>query len=389
MRSSWNKIRNIVGLVDLSALGAANAGGSAISAAFWFYLAIVMGPEKYGEIGYLIAIAGIAAVFCMFGSGSALTVHTAKNYNTLWPVILISIGSSVAVSIALFIMLKEPTLVAYLIGYVIFTLGVSDFLGRKMYKKYSVIFLLQKICLVGFSIPLYYVIGPTGVILGAGLSMTIFAVQIIPLLARTRVNFTEFRKNLRFVINEYANSLAHTFSGQLATIITASLLGFELLGNYHLGIQVMSLLSILPSTTMQYTLSQDASGNEISALRKTVIIISIILSIIGVLSAPVLIPIIFPEFTAAIIIIQIMSVSLIPRTFSNMYMSRFLGMEKSGFVLAATLVFLAVQIPMILVLGGMFSIIGITIALLIATICQAGFLFIMYKRYRKKENQRG
>ena len=376
-----------MGLADLSILGAANAGGNAIAAVFWFYLAIVMGPEKYGEIGYLIAIAGIAATFCMFGSGSALTVHTAKNYNTLWPVILISIGSSIIVSIALFVMLKEPTLMVYLIGYVIFNLGTADFLGRKMYRRYSTIFLLQKICLVGLSIPLYYLIGATGVILGAGLSMTIFAVQIIPLLTRTQVNFTEFKKKLRFTFKIYVTNITRAFSGQLDKIIIASFLGFELLGNYHLGIQVMSLLSILPSATMQYTLPQDATGNKISVLRKTVIIISIILSIIGILGAPVLIPIIFPEFTDAVIIVQIMSVSLIPQTFSIMYVSRFLGMEKSGIVLVATLVFLAVQIPLIVALGEMFTTVGITIALLIAHICHAVFLFIVYKRHKRTENQ--
>lgn len=387
MRSSWNRIRNIVGLADLSTLGAANAGGSAIAAVFWFYLAIVMGPEKYGEVGYLIAIAGIVSVFCMFGSGSALTVHTAKNYNTLWPVVLISIGSSIIASIALFVMLKEPTLAVYLVGYVIFNLGIGDLLGRKMYKRYSVVFLLQKVCLVGFSIPLYYVMGPTGIILGAGLSMTIFLVQIIPVLARTQVNFTGFRKKMRFMIGEYSNNLTKAFSGQVDKIIIAPLLGFELLGNYHLGIQVMALLSILPSATMQYTLSQDASGSEISALRKTVMISSIVLAVVGILSAPVLIPIIFPEFADAIVIIQIMSIALVPRTFSIMYVSRFLGMEKSGFVLVATLVFLSIQIPLIIVLGEMFSIIGVTAALLIADTCHAVFLLAMYKRYKKTENK--
>lgn len=373
-----------MGLVDLSTIGVANAGGSVISAVFWFYLATVMGPEKYGELGYLIAIAGIASVFCMFGSGSTLIVYTAKNYNMLWPATLISLSSSIVVSITLYIMFEEPSLAAYVIGYVIFNLGIGDLLGRKMYRRYSAIFLLQKICLVGFSIPLYYIMGSTGVILGSGLSMLIFTVQIIPFLKKTKINFTEFRKKLGFATNAYADDLTKTFSGQLDKIIIAPLLGFELLGNYSLGIQVMSLLSILPSITMQYTLSQDAAGNQISALRKIIMGSSVGLSIVGILGAPVLIPIVFPEFVDAVIIIQIMSISLIPRTISTIYISRFFGMEKSSFVLVATFVFLSVQIPLIYILGEMYSIMGVALALLIADVCYAIFLMIIYSRHKNR-----
>ena len=383
MNSGWNRIKNIKGLKDLSSLGIANAGGSGISAVFWFYLASIMGPEKYGEVSYFIAIAGIASVFCLFGSGYTLIVYTAKNQNLLWPTVLISMGSSIVASIVLYLLFEEPSLGIYAIGYVIFNLAIADLLGRKMYKRYSVIFLIQKIFLVAFTIPLYYLIGPSGVILGFGLSMMVFVFQIIASLRKTKIDFTDFKKNIGFAINTYIESLARTFNGQIDKLIIAPLLGFVLLGNYHLGIQVLSLLTILPSIVMQYTLPQDASGKERSGLKKATVLSSIGLAIIGVISAPILIPLIFPEFVEAVVIIQIMSIVIIPRTISIMYISKFLGMEKSKLVIIGSVIFLGIQIPMIYVLGGLFSIIGVALALIISDISQAAF-YIITSKYNKR-----
>ena len=383
MDLGWSRIKNIKGLMDLSSLGIANAGGSAISAVFWFYLASIMGPEKYGEINYLIAIAGIASVFCLFGSGYTLIVYTAKNQNLLWPASLISIGSSIVASITLYLLFEEPSLGIYAIGYVIFNLAIADLLGRKMYKRYSIIFLAQKVCLVIFTIALYHVIGPSGVIFGFGLSMMIFIFQIISSLRKSKIDFSDFKNRIGFTINTYLESLARTFSGQIDKIIIAPLLGFTLLGNYHLGIQVLSLLTILPSIIMQYTLPQDASGQERPRLKKMAVLISVGLAFAGVTSAPIIIPLIFPEFTEAVIVVQIMSIVIIPRTISIMYMSRFLGMEKSKLVIIGSAMFLGIQIPMIYLLGEMFSIMGVVFALLIADISQAIFYVIINKRYKK------
>ncbi len=383
MNSGWDKIKNIKGFKDLSSLGIANAGGSAISAIFWFYLASIMGPEQYGEISYLIAIAGIASVFCLFGSGYTLIVYTAKNQNLLWPAVLISIGSSIVAAIILYILFEEPSLGIYAIGYVIFNLAIADLLGRKMYKRYSKIFLIQKICLVVFATLLYYIMGPTGVIFGLGLSMLVFVFQIVSSLKKSKLDFTDFKNKIGFTINVYIESLARSFTGQLDKLIIAPMLGFALLGNYHLGIQVLSLLLILPSVVMQYTLPQNASGEERSGLKKATIVASICLSVIGVTSAPFLIPIIFPEFIEAVTIIQIISLVIIPKTISIMYMSKFLGMEKSKLVIIGAMIFLGIQIPMIYLLGSLFSIIGVAFALLIADTSQATFYFIVNKRIKK------
>ena len=209
--------------------------------------------------------------------------------------------------------------------------------------------------------------------------MLIFIFPLISSLKKSKLSFTDFKEKIGFAINTYIENIARTFNGQLDKIIIAPMLGFALLGNYHLGIQVLSLLSIIPTIVMQYTLPQDASGEVRPGLKKATVAFSVLLAIIGVISAPFLIPFLFPEFIEAVIIIQIMSLAVIPKTVSIMYISKFLGMEKSRIVILGSIIYLAIQIPLIYLLANMYSVEGVVFALVIAEVCQAIFYFAVNK----------
>lgn len=366
LNSTWNRIRNIKGLADLSAIGTANIGGNAITAIFWLYIAAIIGPEKYGEINYFISIALIAGTFCLFGSGYTLTVYTAKKQNLLWPAVIISAGSSVVVAVALYLMFEEPSILMYMVGFIIFVMGDATLLGRKMYKVYSVTSLLQKACLVALAISLYYAVGPIGIIMGVGLSMMIFVWPIVKFLRETKVDFTEFKENLRFATNAYVEVIARMFNLHLDKLIIASILGFTVLGNYHFGLQIIAVLTILPAIVFQYALPQDATGNERPTLKKIVIAASAILSALGILLAPVVIPFFFLGFAGAILTVQILCLSVIPKTVIIMYTSKFLGMEKSRVVLLATLMSLVILVSLLYILSGLYGEIGIAIALVVS-----------------------
>lgn len=366
MTPAWDRIKSIKGLADLSAIGTANIGGNAISAVFWLYIAAIIGPEKYGEINYFISIALIAATFCLFGSGYTLTVYTAKKQNILWPAVIISTGSSVVAAVALYLMFEEPSISVYMAGFVVFVMGDATLLGRKMYKAYSVTSLLQKVCLVALAIFLYHVAGPVGIIMGVGLSMMIFIWPVIKFLRGTTIDLAEFRKKLGFATNTYINVIAQMLNLHLDKLVIASILGFAALGSYHFGLQIIAILTILPASVFQYVLPQDSTSNERPTLKKIVIAASAILSVLGILLAPVVIPAFFSGFTEAILTIQIMCLSVIPKAIIIMYTSKFLGMENSRVVLLATLVSLGMLISLIYVLGGLYEEIGIAVALVLS-----------------------
>ena len=62
----------------LTTIGITNIASNAISGLFWLYIASLLDTTKYGQISYLIAIAGISTTISFLGSGNALIVYTAK-----------------------------------------------------------------------------------------------------------------------------------------------------------------------------------------------------------------------------------------------------------------------------------------------------------------------
>ncbi|MGH2566153.1 MAG: hypothetical protein ACRDE5_16665, partial [Ginsengibacter sp.] len=71
-----NKFRSKI--LDISSIGVADIISSAIAAIFWLYFATVLGPHSYGQITYLLSIAGIIGGIAAFGSNQTLMVLSAK-----------------------------------------------------------------------------------------------------------------------------------------------------------------------------------------------------------------------------------------------------------------------------------------------------------------------
>ena len=170
--------RNIRGLKDISTIGAASIAGSGISAIFWIYLAVLMGAENYGELAFYISIASVATSISFIGGPAAITVLVAKKIKIESTIYFLSITASIISGIVLYIAFTNIGLSIYVLGAVIYNLSVSELLGRKRYREYSIYFTLQKILFVILALVLYYVIGPEGVLIGIGLSFMPFLIQI-------------------------------------------------------------------------------------------------------------------------------------------------------------------------------------------------------------------
>ena len=52
-----------------------------ISGIFWFYLAAFLDKDEYGELGYLISIAGVASGVSILGLNQIIVVYGPKNEN--------------------------------------------------------------------------------------------------------------------------------------------------------------------------------------------------------------------------------------------------------------------------------------------------------------------
>jgi len=384
MTHGWNKIKSIVTrFKDLTTLGFANILSSAISGIFWIYLASLLGTVHYGEVSYFIAIAGIASTISFLGAGNTIIVYTAKGEKIQSTIFFITIISGLIASIVLFFIFYDVGVSLYILGYLIFNLATAEILGRKLYTDYSKYLLTQKILFVGFALAFYYLMGPQGVILGFAASFFPYFLRVYKGFKESKINMSVIKSRFGFMMNSYGLDLSKTFSGQTDKLIIAPILGFALLGNYQLGIQFLSLLSLLPNIVYQYILPHDASGNPNIKLKKLTVLVSVFLAILGISLSPVVLPVLFPQFKEAIEVIQIISLAIIPFSINLVYTSKFLGNGKSKVILVGSGIYLLVQILGILFLGQLYGINGVSAALVLAATSESVYL-VTIDRFIKK-----
>ena len=378
-----DKITNLIKKSqNITILGISDIVIKGVSAIFWFYMAIELGVESYGQLGYFISIASIGSTISLIGSSTTLTVYVAKNVKLQSTIYLITLISSSVSSLILFLIYENIGVSVFVLGHVIFTIASSVMLGSKKYSTYAKYLISQNFLMVGFSIGFYYLIGWEGILVGIGLSYFPFLSWVYKGFKESRINFSLLRSKSKFLINNYIMSLASVLSGNVDRLFIFPMLGFTLLGNYVLGLQVLSILSIIPANVSRYILPQDASGTKTGKLRSNTILLSVVLAISGIFISPILIPNLFPEFIEATKIIQIISISIIPTTITSMYTSKLLGNEKSKIVLLGSVIFISLQSIGIIILGDYLGITGAAFALLISSTVQALFLFLMSKKIK-------
>lgn len=385
MTSSWDTIRDVsLKLKGLSTIGLANILANAISGLFWLYMARILGTAQYGEVSYLLAIAGVGIIFSYLGSTNTILVYVPKGVKLQASLYFVALTASIVAGIILYIIFHNVGVSLYPLGNVIFGLATSDLLAKKKYRNYFAYFIAYRLLMVGLAIGLYRLIGVDGVILGLSLSFLPASIVIYKGFRESKIDFSLLKARIGFIINSYVLDMTRSFSTTADKLIVAPLLGYSLLGNYSLGLQFLSLLSILPGVVYQYILPHDATGVPNRKLKQATILISILLAILSIILSPILLPILFPKFTQAIGVIQIISIGVIPIAISNVYISKFLAKEESRIVLIGSAIFLAVQVPAIFLLGNFFGIGGVATSFVLAQSSETAYLFFVNRHYKGK-----
>ena len=379
----WKSIKQIKGLKSISQIGAATAGGNAIAAFFWIYMADFMGQEDYGELGYLLSIAGIASTISILGGQWTMSVYTAKGIQIESSLYFISIITSTISAAVLYFLFENVGISVYVVGLVVFNLFIAEILGKKQYKKYSKIFFSQKIILVALAIILYYILGVEGVLLAYGISYLVFTSKIISTLKNRDFNFELLRKRFKFWMNNYVYELSSTARNQIDILLIGPLFGFALLGNYFLGLQVLSLFLILPLIIFRYTLPEDSSGSSTKQIKIMAIVASIGLALLGIFVAPEIIPLVLPEYTDVIDLIPLLSIAIIPRTTTAMLMSGFLAKENNKYLVLGNVISISVLVLGILYFPQYFDVVGLAIAYVLGVTAQTIYLIVVHLRITK------
>ena len=361
---------------DVLSVGIGNISASAISAVFWLYIAAILGTEKYGEISYLFAIANIAYVVSLVGSGNTITVFTSKEKKIQSSIYAVTVSSGVITALVVFFIFNNGIISLYIFGSIIFAVATTEMLGRKLFQNYMKIMISQRIIMITLSITLYYIIDIQGIILGYAISFLPYSIIVFKGIKKESISINKVKPKINFMLHSYALNLSRRLSLSLDKLIILPLFSFTLLGNYQLGIQVLTIMTLIPTTIFQYLLSQNVSDHNNKKLKVLTIIFSIIITLLAITLTPFVLPIFFEEFVEAIQITQIISLAVIPITITAIYNSKFLTLEKSKFVLIGSVIFISTQIIGIYILTESIGIIGAGYALVIASIFQAIYLMI-------------
>ncbi len=388
MKDTWKKLfKKIEPQKGLMSIGLGDVLGSGLSAFFWFYIAAILTPESYGEIHYLISIAGIAQLFSLIGNSSALTVYSAKKVNIQSTLYILSIIPTVISSIVIFILLQRLDVSTLLFGYIIFESVNSVLLGRRLFSKYSKLVILQKALTLSLGVGFYFMFGPEGILFGLSCSFIPYIYFFMKEFRINKINFSLLKTRSGFISNNYFNTLAGGFGGQIDKLIIAPILGFALLGNYSLALQFISVMMIFSSIVFKFILPLDSAGKDTKRIKKYTIILSLIITILGVTLSPIVIPELFPEYIETVIAVQILSISVFFGNLISIFSSKLLSEEKSKSILIANIISVGIIIIGFILLGPILGIVGLSIVHVVALAIESIILMLSTKRRNDDERK--
>lgn len=379
MTDSGDKTNFLRGLGELGIIGITDITGNVISALFWLYMAMLLGAENYGQVSDFLSIGSIISTVSVLGLPNTLSVYLPKNIRLESTAYLIPIIVGMIAFVILFFVFSNASVSTYVIGMIFASLAGSEIMANRQYRIYPKYLIVSKILMVGLSIGLYHVMGVNGVILGLGLAFLPYLGRIYKGFKETKIDFSLLKSRMRFMMNSLILDLSPAFKGSIDKLIIAQLVGFTLLGNYTLGLQFLGLMRIVPQIVYKYTLPHDAQGILNKKLKSMTVLYSIGIAILSILLTPIIIPSLFPEYTGAIEVIQIVSISVVPFTISMFFLSEFLGNEKVRVVLFGSGISLAVFISLMILLGRSFGINGIASGIVFAEIAETIFYYLVRK----------
>lgn len=360
--------------------------GNMVSAAsaglFWLLVASIISTDDYGILSYDLALISILGSVALIGSTTTVTTYVAKDELNIvksfsLPLLLTTLACS---AFLLFSNLPLQMFLA-LLGLSFFTITTAEKLGQRKFKEYMLMLIAHRVLQISLSVLLFYFLGIGGIILGYAAGYLTFSWPFIIHLLHFKTDLSSLRSHLRYTIHSYAVDLSKNLSLFADKLIIAPVFGFAILGMYQLGMQFLLLLAVIPSVFFSYTLPQEASGSKQKGTRIFGIVSTVILSLLFIVLAPSVIPIVFPKFSEAVPIIQLISIGALPMAIVYNTQSSLLASENTKPVFISAAIFVGSQYGLILILGHALGALGLAIAIVSALSIQCAFISLYSRHY--------
>lgn len=348
---------------------------------FYFVIAFLVIPETFGEISYLISLAGTVSVISRFGFTNTIIVLHGKSNNkfvqeaNLLSAILITIGSIILIPI-------NEYAAIFCFGFSLYQMNQFNLIGLKHYKKFMYNGILKGILIVILPITLYFILDIGGVLLGMALGNLLASTNFIKSIMRKFEGFSEIRKNIHVIIHNFSVDISPSVTRYVDKLIIVPFFGFTFAGIYQFNIQILLLFEILPQGIHAFFLSEESSGKVPKKIYYYLIVGTTILVIIGITIIPILIEMFLPNYSIGTLGLQILMLSLFPLTFASILNAKLQASQstKVGYTSPVRIGLLLILIP---ILGNSYGLEGLSIAIFVSSLAFAVILYLIYKMEKR------
>jgi len=366
-----SKIRNF------SKLGLAHFGATIINAVFWMYLASQLDKSEYGLLGYLLSIATVAHASANLGFYTSIVVYGAKKENILSPVYTLGIISSTLASIVAYVITQNVGVSFYIWGMMIFLLKTADINSKKLYGTFAKYRILRTGLTIIIGLVLLQFFGVNGIILGFAFATLPALGGVFNYVKNKKISITVLKPKMKFMVNSWLVGLNKSLFRWGDKVLIGSLLGFSVLGGYHLAFQYLLMLDAIPNSLAAYLLPQESEGKRNKKIKIFAVGISCVAAFISIIILPYIIDSFFPAYQESILPGQILSIGIIPITIYTVYESKFFGKQRPKLVLIGNALQTILYFLLIIFLGLEFGITGLAISFLISTVIRTIYAVVV------------
>ena len=347
-------------------------------ALFYLLFASILGPEDYGQLSVIIALAGTASTLSRFGMNVSLQVYQAKEKYELAQRIktLFLLSTSVGAIALLPINIVASALC---IGVSFFVMTQAELLGLRQYKKFMIFNVLRGGLFFVLPLILFFIMEIPGIVLGFAIANL---VSSIPLMKNIKIkSFIPLKSNFKSLSQNYLLDSAGSLWFMMDKLIIASFFSLTIVGIYHFNLQVLFALSILPGILSSYLITEESAGITHGKINRLTIIASILLAIVSIIVSPYFVNWLFPKYSEGIFPLQILLLTIIPFALSSIYESKLLAKESTKIWLVPT-VKTGLLFILIVALSQFFELVGMSLAVLISSSIGAILAYVFVKKLK-------
>jgi O-antigen/teichoic acid export membrane protein len=352
----------------------------------WFILAAEMPANDFGILSYYFSIAVILGAISILGFDSTLTTFLAKGVKKmLSESVFLTSAAALIISIILAISFKSLPIILIFLSPLFFTLSLAEILGKRLYKEYMIMLIIQRVLSLIFVPALFASHGIDGAMYGYSISYLPLCYRFFISLRTISFSVSTLRPIKNFLFHSYALGILRSLVVFSDKLIIAPLFGIIILGYYQLGIQILMTVSVLPVILSHYLLPQQAANkNEnVKKIERLGLVLSVLITVFLIYLTPFIISNLFPRFEVAQTSTQIVLIAGIPLSLTAVLSSYFMARQNSLDILIASGIFLGTEYALIAVLGQWYGLVGISLSPVLAASAQALFLFVMKRRITK------